>query len=142
MRHVIYIYFLRTSSVGGGGGGGEGGGCAARILFYSTVFSLFSTPQAGLATNLCEVVFFGLAANTLNVRETAYETVYYYLPCLIVYYIVSVLLFLLVWCPCTAINVSVQYNGGLLPAIILLTQCYYLRGTRLNVMKSFFLWRL
>ena len=118
MRHVIYIYFLRTSSVGGGGGGGEGGGCAARILFYSTVFS------------------------TLNVRETAYETVYYYLPCLIVYYIVSVLLFLFVWCPCTAINVSVQYNGGLLPAIILLTQCYYLRGTRLNVMKSFFLWRL
>ena len=24
-----------------------------------------------------------------------------------------------------AINVSVQYNGGLLPDIILLTQCYY-----------------
>ena len=31
-----------------------------------------------------------------------------------------------------AINVSVQYNGGLLPDIILLTQCYYHRGTRLN----------
>ena len=28
------------------------------------------------------------------------------------------------WCPCMAINVSVQYNGGL-PNIILLTQCYY-----------------
>ena len=28
-----------------------------------------------------------------------------------------------------AINVSVQYNGGLLPDIILLTQCYYHRGT-------------
>ena len=26
------------------------------------------------------------------------------------------------WCPCMAINVSVQYNGGLLPDIILLTQ--------------------
>ena len=24
-----------------------------------------------------------------------------------------------------AINVSVQYNGGLLPDILLLTQCYY-----------------
>ena len=24
-----------------------------------------------------------------------------------------------------AINASVQYNGGLLPDIILLTQCYY-----------------
>ena len=30
-----------------------------------------------------------------------------------------------VWCPCMAINVmSVQYNGGLLPDILLLTQCY------------------
>ena len=28
-----------------------------------------------------------------------------------------------------AINVNVQYNDGLLPDIILLTQCYYHRGT-------------
>ena len=41
------------------------------------------------------------------------------------------------WCPCMAINVSVQYNGGLLPDMILLTQCYYHRGTRLNAMKRF-----
>ena len=41
-------------------------------------------------------------------------------------------------CPCMAINnVSVQYNLGLLPDIILLTQCYYHRGTRLNSMKMF-----
>ena len=40
-------------------------------------------------------------------------------------------------CPCMAINVSVQYNGGLLPDIILLTLCYYHRGTRLNAMKRF-----
>ena len=39
-----------------------------------------------------------------------------------------------------AINVSVQYDGGFLPyIIILLTQCYYHRGTtRLNAMKRFF----
>ena len=39
-----------------------------------------------------------------------------------------------------AINVvSVQYNGGLLPEIILLTQCYYHhRGTRLKTMKRVF----
>ena len=56
--------------------------------------------------------------------------------------VVSVLFSLFVWCPCMAINVvSVQYNGGLLPDIILLTQCYYHRGTRLNAMKSF-LWYL
>ena len=36
-----------------------------------------------------------------------------------------------------AINVNVQYNGGLLPDIILLTQCYLDRGTRLNAMKRF-----
>ena len=39
--------------------------------------------------------------------------------------------------PCMAINVSVQYNGGLLPDIILLTQCYFHRGTRLYAMKRF-----
>ena len=36
-----------------------------------------------------------------------------------------------------AINVSVQFNGGLLPDIILLTQCYYHWGTRLNATKRF-----
>ena len=43
-------------------------------------------------------------------------------------------------CPCMAINVSVQYNGRLLPGIILLLtqQCYYHRAIRLNAMKSFF----
>ena len=35
------------------------------------------------------------------------------------------------------INISVQYNGGFLPGIILLTRCYYHRGTCLNAMKRF-----
>ena len=35
-----------------------------------------------------------------------------------------------------AINESVQYNGGLVPDIILLTQGYYHRGTRLNIMYA------
>ena len=43
--------------------------------------------------------------------------------------------FVIVCCPCMAINVSVQHRGGFLPGIILLTQCYYHRGTRLNNMK-------
>ena len=34
-----------------------------------------------------------------------------------------------------AINVSVQYNGGSLPDIILLTQGYYHWGTHLNAVK-------
>ena len=59
------------------------------------------------------------------------------LPCLMMYYIFSVLFLLFVWCPCMAINVSVQYNGGLLPGIILLPECYCHRGTRLNAMKRF-----
>ena len=32
------------------------------------------------------------------------------------------------------LDLSVKYNGGLLPDIILLTQGYYHRGTRLNTM--------
>ena len=64
------------------------------------------------------------------------------LSCLMVYYIVSVLFLLFFWCPCMAINVSVQYNGGLLPDVILLTQCYYHRGTRLNAMKRFCIYSL
>ena len=35
---------------------------------------------------------------------------------------------------CIVINISVQYNGGLLSDIILLTQGYYHWGTRLNTM--------
>ena len=39
-----------------------------------------------------------------------------------VYYIVSVLFLLFLWCPCMAINVSsVQYNGGLFPDITVYT---------------------
>ena len=47
------------------------------------------------------------------------------------------LLFLMFfWCPYMAINVNVQYNGGFLPDIILLTQCYLHRGTCLNAMNE------
>ena len=35
------------------------------------------------------------------------------------------------------IIISVQYNIGLPPDIILLTQYYYHRGTRLNALKRF-----
>ena len=60
------------------------------------------------------------------------------LHCLMVYYIISGLFLLFFWCPCMASNnASVQYNGGFLPDIILLTQCYYHRGTHLNAMKRF-----
>ena len=37
-----------------------------------------------------------------------------------------------------AINVSVQHNGGFLPGNMLLTQCYYHRGTGLNAIKRLF----
>ena len=53
------------------------------------------------------------------------------------YYNVSGLLLMFFWCPCMAINVNVQYNGGFLHDIILWTQCYLHRGTCLNVMKRF-----
>ena len=54
-----------------------------------------------------------------------------------VYCIVSGLFLMFFWCLCMAINVNVQYNGGLLSDIILLTQCYLHRGTCLSAMKRF-----
>ena len=38
------------------------------------------------------------------------------------------------WWLCMVTNISVQYNGGFLPDIILLTQGYYHWGTRLSTM--------
>ena len=55
--------------------------------------------------------------------------VYYHYP---LSYVLHCLLFCFVWWLCMAINTSVQYNGGLFPDIVLLTQGYYHRGTRLN----------
>ena len=39
---------------------------------------------------------------------------------MIVYYFVSGLFLMFFWCPCMAMNVNVQYKGGLLPDIVLL----------------------
>ena len=47
-----------------------------------------------------------------------------------VQYCTMLFFLVLVWCPSMAINLSVQYDGGLLPDIILLTKCYCHRGTR------------
>ena len=127
-----FIYFLRTSSVGGGGGG------VCSQTFSFVLFSLFSRPRVGLAIVLSS--FFGLATNnTLNVRNNNNNiNSILLLRCLMAYDIISVLFLLFFWCPCMAINnVSVQHNGGLLPDIILLTQCGPHRGTRLNATKKF-----
>ena len=64
------------------------------------------------------------------------------LPCLMVYYTVSVLFLMFFLCPCMAINISVQYNGGLSPDIVLVTQCYFHRGTCLNALKRFCIFSL
>ena len=56
------------------------------------------------------------------------------------YYIVPVLFLLAFWCPCMTINVSMHYNGGLLPDIVLLTQCYpilYLMGYYIASVSAF-----
>ena len=48
-----------------------------------------------------------------------------------------------VWWLCMAINITVQYyGGGVLPDMILLTQDYHHRGTRLNTMKWLWLYSL
>ena len=52
----------------------------------------------------------------------------------IMYYNIAVFMLGYDWWLCMVINISVQYNGGFLPDIILLTQGYYHWGTRLNTM--------
>ena len=47
----------------------------------------------------------------------------------------SCILSLFAWCPCMAIDVSVQYDPKFLPEIVLLTICYHHRRTRLNAMR-------
>ena len=47
----------------------------------------------------------------------------------------TMLLFVKSFFSVMAINASVHYNGGLPSDIVLLTQCYYHRGTRLNAME-------
>ena len=80
--------------------------------------------------------FFGNPVYGYNVRWhygillSTYLMMYYYNN-------VYQVCFIFVWCPCMAIDVSVQYNGGFLPDIILLTQGYYNRRARLNSMKIF-----
>ena len=59
MRHVILFYFLRTSSVGGGEG------ALPDIL---VVFSFLCSADPERDWPPCKVVF-GLATNTLNVRN-------------------------------------------------------------------------
>ena len=78
-------------------------------------------------------------SNTNNARRTATHITTKYVITTMFHDVLHIFCFVLlfVWCPCMAINVSVQYNGGLLPGIILLPQCYYHRGTRLNAMKRF-----
>ena len=53
---------------------------------------------------------------------------------IVCYYYPLNYVFYYVWWLCMAINISVEYNGGFLPDIILLTQGYYHQGTRLNIM--------
>ena len=55
---------------------------------------------------------------------------YYYCP--LNYTTYSVFCFVILGWHCMVINISVQYNGGLLPDIILLIQGYYHRGARLT----------
>ena len=55
-------------------------------------------------------------------------------------YILECFCFVFVLCPCLAIKLNGVYSikkGGFLPGIILLTQYYYHRGTRLYIMKRF-----
>ena len=57
-----------------------------------------------------------------------------------VVYIVFVFVKVLFGVPAWRLKIKVtsaQHNGGILSDVIVLTQCYYHQGTRLNAMKRF-----
>ena len=64
MRRVILFIFSERAVWGGGGGG------VCYQTFSVVLFSLLSRPRAGLAT--VQSSFFGLATNTLNVKNNVY----------------------------------------------------------------------
>ena len=67
----------------------------------------------------CRALVFAAYETVLFFTNTLFDDVLHYCFCF-------VFAFCMVSCPCMVINnVSVQYNGGLLADIILLTQCYY-----------------
>ena len=111
----FYFIFLRTSSA-------RGGGALPEFFLSFYFFPCLADHERDWPP--CKEVFFGLATNALNVRNNNNN-------------IASVLFLLFVWCPCMAIDVVSGTTGELLPDIVLLTQCYYHRGTRLNATKIF-----
>ena len=59
-------------------------------------------------------------------------------------YILKCFILFFVWCPCMAINVSVQHNGGFLPCIILTVDpmlLYFLGAVPFRKKKKKFLTR-
>ena len=67
-----------------------------------------------------------------NVLEGFEVPLSYWGDWLLLYIIINIFIvylkcfcFVFIWYPYMAVNVSVQHNGGFLPGIKLLTQCYY-----------------
>ena len=109
MRRVIFILFYSSPNEQRARGGGGGG--AARLFFF---FFPVQQTTSGIGHR---VKYFFRVGNQYAECEKQQQT-----ATMMVYYIVSVLFLLFFWCPCVAINVSIQYNGGLSPEIILSTQ--------------------
>ena len=86
---------------------------------------LYTIPSAFLP----DILLFTLAS--ILVWFDGSIIVHYYYP---LNFVLQRLMFCYVWWLCMAINISAQYNGELLPDIIMLTQGYYHRKTRINTM--------
>ena len=99
------------------------------VEFYLLTFPRF--PLRKKEHKSCSVRI-KLTTSALAGVQVNYETTraMYIIIELLFNYVIHCFCFVFVWCLCMAIHViSVQYNGRLLPDIILLTQCYYHRRT-------------
>ena len=120
--------------------GSCGDTCTCTYRVSCVVFEYGNTP-ADHVTDWQPRKLLGMveAPDRLVLRTQHKSFVFVWCPCMAInvsaQYNGGLLLDICVWCPCMAINVSAQHNGGLLLDIILLTRCYHHRGTRLNAMK-------
>ena len=143
MRRVIFfvLFLFSPNEQRAGGGGGER--CQTFFFFF---FPCSADHERDWPP--CKVVFSGLATNALKMRNSNNNNKkglrlhsvcnsILLLLCLMMY--CNILSSLFFWCPCMVINVSVQYNGGLLTDIILLTQCYHHKQYFGKIKNDYFL---
>ena len=133
---VAYVGYCVGSGTGGGGGGLLCANFKPSTLRYSTLEKPAHPTERPTGTiKQLFFIYFRLRIVPFEPQQSSRSNqqnifvlfdasiiVYYYFNTFLTMYYIQCLLFCYVLWLCTAINISVQHNGGILPDIMLLTQ--------------------